>query len=246
MSDTRNTIVKCLARSAALNWEEWLRMIEARRTIFCSTVAKWRTLPSIGDQEGLHSEHHPMPIDGHPRLGPKITYKFYELLQATAHQDTGETQGIFHCIEGKSPRKMCNISWFPDFAPEYLGTLRYWALMRSGAWAIVTVTYVTDSGYKGRGKDYALEVKIQCCTIAELLQETQINPRSIWWRLTQAFAEAINAARRRAVVAEELARRVAAEDEMLTAIPDMKPEHNSEGMRPFVPELDNPGWEDKA
>ncbi|MDD2646498.1 MAG: hypothetical protein PHV78_01585 [Patescibacteria group bacterium] len=243
MSDGAN-VVECLARTTPLSSAEWAALVEARRRLFSRVVAKWRTLPSIGDQKGLYVEGHPSPING-GLLRSRIVYVFGELGSTTV-SETGEAQGVFEHIGHELPKRRVNedLPLPSDLDPDIIGTLRYWALMRNGAWALITVFYVTGYGYKNRGKDIAFRVVIQHCAFDELLKEAKIHPRQIWWRLRIAFAEAINATRRRAQVAEELARRIMAEDELLRVSPGENEAAPTDALRHFVRELDNPSNDD--
>lgn len=147
---------------------QWLSLIEARRELIKPHLDSF-TLSELGSFEWLMAESrfgHSLRLDV-PTLTGDERFSL-------------KTQGIFslQSYVERIPDK----DHHPAFGPIRCsnGIKRAWGLTRSGLWALVTISFADEAGYKGRGYERAKTVDIVEIDLSTIFTETKVKPEQMW------------------------------------------------------------------
>jgi len=196
--------LEMLVRKNELAYEEWFGLIETRRELIKPHLGSF-TLPELGVLECMRSQ-----------------ISFTHMLRLDISTTTGDerfslkTQGIFRMQPWSAVDRIPNSGYHapPGYVKCLDGIMQVWGLTRSGLWVLVTISFVGEDGYKGRGYERAKTVKIIETDLPTIAAKTKEEPRQIWEELGKAvkvfaehrkllYSQALNVARM--VEVEELA-----------------------------------------
>lgn len=171
--------LEVFVRKNQLADEEWFGLIEARRELIKPHLDSF-TLPELGMLECMQSEgiNHALSLDISTSTGdPRFSLK---------------TQGLFRMQAWSAVERIPNSGYRPaDFScPD--GTMRVWGLTRSGLWVLVTIGFLGEGGYKGRGYERARTVEIVETDLPTIATKTKERPQRMWQQLgevVRGFAE---------------------------------------------------------
>lgn len=200
--------LEVFVRKNQLADEEWFGLIEARRELIKPHLDSF-TLPELGALKCMQYDI------------------FTSMLRSDVSTTTGDerfslkTQGIFRMQPWSAVERIPNSGYCappggvncPD------GTMRVWGLTRSGLWLLVTIGFVGEPGYKGRGCERARTVEIVETDLPTIVAKTKEEPQWMWEELgkvIKGFAEHRKALYSQAL---SLARMVEAEELAFSLIP---------------------------
>lgn len=166
--------LKLLTRTMPLSDQEWLDLIEARRELIKPHLDTF-TLKTLGEVKCLRSDNYCHKIGFN---SPEVASGEFNL----------STQGIFRSNYRNrvlDQRKYRNPSSYQDEFHTFGGTLYIWGLTRKVQWVIASVTYVCESGYKGRGYERATKVEIKETMILKILSVCKVSYEEIWRELSK-------------------------------------------------------------
>lgn len=158
--------------------EEWFGLIEARRELIKPHLDSF-TLPELGSLECMWSES-----------------RFMHMLRLDVSTSTGDerfslkTQGIFHVQSWSAVERITNSGYYLPAGVNYSGgTKRVWGLTRSGLWTLVTIGFVDEVGYKGRGYERARTVEIVEADLPTIATKTKEKPQRMWEELGKVIKD---------------------------------------------------------
>ncbi len=165
--------LEVFVRKNQLADEEWFGLIEARRELIKPHLDSF-TLPELGALECMRSE-----------------LSFTHMLRLDISTTTGDerfslkTQGIFHIQPWSAVERIPNSGYRPwsDYVNCPDGTMRIWGLTRSGLWVLVTIGFVGEDGYKGRGYERARAVQVAEAGLSTIVAKTKEKPQRMWEEL---------------------------------------------------------------
>lgn len=199
--------MKILVRDSQFNYGEWPALLESRR-VLAKQLLSSGDLPTLGELVCLRHEwfRHSISTD-------------FSLNFNTAVEVLG-TKGIFKIQPWESFEYVPNSGYQPGLGGLQCrdGLKRAWGLTSSNEWVVVEIRFVGQSGYKGRGYERAVEVKIIKVDLGEMLAQTIVNPRAVWDALGEAIRVWEKHRRDLYESAANIAKIAEAEDSMLFAV----------------------------
>ncbi len=169
--------LEVFVRRSQLTDEEWFGLIESRRELIKPHLDLF-TLPELGALECMRSESsstHKLRLDVSITTGDE--------------QFSLKTQGIFRIQPWSAIERIPN----SDYRPSPGGvnypdrTMRVWGLTRSGMWVLVTIGFVDEDGYKGRGYERAMTIEIVKADLPTIAAKTKEKPQQMWKELGKAI-----------------------------------------------------------
>ena len=153
--------------------EEWFGLIENRHELIKPHLVSF-ILEYLGSLEWLDSGNfkHALRYDAPALTGDK--------------QFSLKTEGIFKAQPWSAVEKIPN-SGYQDGISVPDGTMQVWGLTQSGLWIIAAISYVGESGYKGRGYERAKTVNITEADLPAIVAKTKEKPQQIWKELGKAI-----------------------------------------------------------
>ncbi len=199
-------------RKDQLTNEEWLGLIEARRSLIKPHLDTF-TLPELGSLQCLRSETsftHALNLDVSATIGDE--------------RFSLKTQGLFYEQPWSAEERIPNSGACrdPGDCPCPDGVKRIWGLTRSGLWVLVTVSFVGEEGYKNRGYEKAYTVEIQEVDLPTIVAITKEKPQKMWLKLGEAIKKWAGFRKGLYDQALGLAQAVEAEELMFSLIPKAK------------------------
>ncbi|MBZ9578220.1 hypothetical protein KJA13_04325 [Patescibacteria group bacterium] len=185
--------------------EEWLDLIEARRSLIKPHLDSF-TLPKLGELKCLRTESW---TEGHD-LYDALTIR--DTLTVTGDTRFSlKTQGIFR-------RPWSGIQRIPNSGyrapgggcPD--GTMYIWGLTRAGQWILAKVEFKGEPGYKKRGYERATRVHIEESDLATIIAKTKSTSEEIWRELGKAIKDWTKARHQLYRRAREIARIIRIEE----------------------------------
>ncbi len=167
----RMTGLEMLVRRFALERDEWVRLIEARRDIMKPFLASFN-FPELGSFDCMRSEvssRHMLWLDD-PTLSGDSAFSL-------------TTEGIFQVQPWEAIERIVGSGYRGDSINCPDGVMRLWGLTRSGDWIIVTIGFIGEAGYKGRGYERARTVTVVKANLSRMFMETKEDPNTVFSRL---------------------------------------------------------------
>lgn len=165
--------IEVFIRKGQITDKEWFELIEARRELIKPHLDSF-TLPELGSLECMRSE-----------------LSFTHMLRLDVSASTGDerfslkTQGIFREQPWSAVERIRNSGYCapPGGSNCPDGTMRVWGLTRSGVWVLVTIGFIGEAGYKGRGYERATTIEIIEVDLPTIAAKTKEKPQKIWKEL---------------------------------------------------------------
>jgi hypothetical protein len=175
MSETKG--LRIFLRQKQITDKEWLDLIEARRELIKPHLDSF-TLPELGALECLRTE-----LNFTHCLGNDLT------ITTGDESFSLKTQGIFRVQPWEAIERFPNSGYCPSpggvKCPS--GTMLVWGLTRSGLWILVTIGFRGEDGYKERGYERAITVKIVETDLPTIVATAKEKPQKMWEALGKAI-----------------------------------------------------------